>query len=751
MLIFSQKPKNELFVLLVIVLDLALLYYAFFINYYQLFAIVAFVAYFLVVGRWWQFILQRFFGISRQVFLFKAYSYFIVFVLLAFFASAWIALYYISLQIIFGCYAAVAVLTYFIFVFSKSIRHKKELSDIKLAPIFKERSILLVFYIIFSAIALYLLLNGNRIEPVFSPWQAISKYYIVAYFASLFLLGIIVLSRFKSKTILFFLIIHSALLHLYIPISNNLPAGGDVWRLIGAEQRLSEERTIPPVIAGPEYKSRQYFGINIPEVFLIPHKYAYGQLWGASVLVSRTLDINLEALNIWLIPILWSIVFPLIMFRIGFILFESRRAGIFFSFLSFVPFAFQALGSLSLPVSFGYLVFFLALMFWLQYLKEGYRRQALFGIALLFVMLFGYTLHFIIFAFIIFVSLFLKTINRQYCYYIIIKKFCWNRILTPVIIFASMFVFPVIEYASRISSVPASFDLTKQIKQAVGVFFGYFFASAIRPHDILIGNIIFNHTPSHAFVENFFLNFRWHFIPFMLIVFILVFYGFFRIIKNNEDNLALKVIAAVFSFSFGGYIIGWFVLEGDRLFTRRMDAMIAFLILFFGMHGFLCLKKYWSRFATPASAVLLIFIISFVGAATYASGPDIAYVSNAQHKTAKYVWNNIDKNEKNFCVLADTYTLLALEGISGQKIVGGGFPIDYNFGQQKRVELLNKLASAPEKNILKEIKLAVNSKKCWIILNNNNLNDNTKEKIDKIFGTETAKISQFSIWYINLQ
>ena len=152
------------------------------------------------------------------------------------------------------------------------------------------------------------------------------------------------------------------LLHAYLPLSHDLPWGGDVWRHLAVEERLMEGGQVLPVLFGDEAKWVEKIGIDIPEVLISPYKYSYSQLWGSSVLLAKTFSVNLLLINKWLVPILFSLVMTFVLYRIGWLLFGNKRQGLWLVWLSFIPFSFQALGGLTLPVSLGYLNFFFVLM-----------------------------------------------------------------------------------------------------------------------------------------------------------------------------------------------------------------------------------------------------------------------------------------------------------------------------------------------------------------------------------------------------
>ena len=71
----------------------------------------------------------------------------------------------------------------------------------------------------------------------------------------------------------------------------------------------------------------------------------------------------------------------------------------------------------------------------------------------------------------------------------------------------------------------------------------------------------------------------------MILIWLVVFYALYAS-RKSKMQLQWTILRYLFAVVAGGYVIGWFVLEGDRSFVRRLDAMFAFLILVFFLYGF---------------------------------------------------------------------------------------------------------------------------------------------------------------------
>lgn len=745
--------KKVLFYLCLLT-QLALLYFNLIFWHSGFLGWILLSLYFMLIGAWWQSIFREVFNMKKRDIITKLLAGFAVFLLLSFGSSIFAVWYKITPFIIYMVYAGVALFSFILSLFIGTHRqHLFSAYDVGRFKFsfskdffIKNYFFLIPIYIVLWGVGIFLLWQKPADGILNSPWQAINKLYLPIFFLLTVALGAIVFSQHKVKHILLCIIMHSFLLHLYLPVSHVLPWGGDVWRHIGIEQKLMAGEYYPPVLAGPEAKWREVFNIDLPEALIIPNKYVYGQLWGITVLLSQTLQIDLIDMNKWLLPILWSVIFPLILFRLGKILFGSWRSGLILAVSPSIFFPFQVLGAISEPVSLGYLTFFFTLMLWLQYLRDEVQWQKYITIIFALLMVFGYTMHFIFIWFIILFSYLYKKISSLPINF-------KNKLLYSLAFLGALF-FPLLEIFGKISRWPAQFNFISQLKQFIGQFTGWYFASQIRPHDILSGNIIFNHTPDFAFVPSLFMDWRWPIMPLIILIWLFAGYAVFFDKKLNTQTqwVLLKLFSSMIV---GGYIIGWFFLEGDRSFIRRFDAIFAFCILVFFIYGLgAVFKKRVFYFYRRIIVLLLCFGFGWLSSAVYASGPDMRVVSQNEYDVADYISQKIDgstsspqdKKEKKHCVLADTWVLLALEGISGQKIVGGGFPIDYQFAQKERVAFYDEIQSGNNADILPRMRETTKAQKCFVILPRNVVTPEKFKYMRDIIGNEGVLKADFFIW-----
>jgi hypothetical protein len=158
----------------------------------------------------------------------------------------------------------------------------------------------------------------------------------------------------------------------------------------------------------------------------------------------------------------------------------------------------------------------------------------------------------------------------------------------------------------------------------------------------------------------------------------------------------------------------------------------------------------WSKKKVYISLFTLIFFYSFVATTIYASGPDIRVVSRDEYLSAEYL-ARYQESGQNACVLADTWILLPLEGLSRGTVVGGGFPIGANFGQAERVELYNEFLKNPDARIIPKIFAVVPSESCFVVVSQNDIDPRKEVLIHELLGNAVMKFGDILIWKMELK
>jgi len=669
-----------------------------------------FLAYLILLSNYSKLVLVKLFNLPSKSIRTKIFSLFLVFFSLGFIGGIFLLLTTLTAFNISLILLVNALLYFFFNLLIKKTKHTKikkiitERTTIQNVP--KARMGVLIYLILLIS-GFYLLFISKTGEILINPWQTIHPSYIYLFFTATLILGLLLFSKISTKGLLFLIILHSLLLHSYLPLTHSTLYGADQWRHLAVENRLLSEQPAEIVLHD---KNPQ----NIIQK-LNPGRLTYNNLWASEVILSRISGISLLNINKWVFPFIFAVLLPLLLFQLGRIFFNDTTKALLLTWTSFIIFPLQFLGSITLPVSYGLLGLLLFIILILKRAQNSKWQQLTVLTVFLLLSIFGYSLYFILFASLWFLVEIIK----------IFKHGSKISPLSLILIIPSALFFPIIELITKYSVVGESFKILNPARQFIGNITGYYLASGPRPHDILGGNIIFNQIPKLNFVSNYFLQWRWSLVIFMFALLILTTYGLFNLFKKQK--LIYNWLCISFVSLWCGYFIGFYLLEGLRPFSRRLDMFLGILLLLVSMHG---VNKiiFADREKVLKRSLIFIFIFSLGITASYSLGPDTKTVSADEFSAIEYIWYN---SKSDHCVIAKTYPLLAMEYISAGQIVGGGFPIEHDFSQTQREDLLSRIDKNPDKQIWEDALKITNSKKCWFIdegtKNTNNsflLNDN---------------------------
>ncbi len=596
---------------------------------------------------------------------------------------------------------------------------------------------LFILYGLIWLLSAYFLVTSGSEQILHSPWLTIEHGFIYSFFALTLILVSLLLSKHRSKWVLLAIIAHSLLLHAYLPLSHSQPWGGDVWRHISFEKILLEYKTIYPTLIGEKINYINLGFLSIPELFTHMQKFSYSFTWSILVSFAKILQISLVELHKWLMPLIWSISIPVIFFQIGVVLFKSIKKSLWLAFFSLIPFSLQALGSITLPVSFGYLSFFLFLLLWILFLKDRHKWQQriLFGFS--FLMLFGYSLHALLVWLLIGLTYLWQSFSK-------LKNKIISVISKTSALFLSIIAIPAIEILFGFSNFK-EINVYESIIDFLKLLSGWKFTKNILAQDTLVGNILINHPPNYAFVNTIFTTRRYHVFLFLVLLLIAAGVGVYKIIKSKRDEW--KSISILFSISFFGYFISWYFLTGDRILARRLNGLLAFnfiLVALLGVWKILAwVSKKISKEKIKAVLVFILLLTSLFTITSYISGPDMRVVSSKEITAAKYIWSQ-DSERK--CILANTWVLLKIRALSKNKVVGGGFPIGKQFSQPERVRLYKNMIDNPDRKLLKQAHKLTGSDNCWLVIPRDKISDDKIKKINTIMKSKPDQIEDFAIW-----
>ncbi|OGH91326.1 MAG: hypothetical protein A2534_04000 [Candidatus Magasanikbacteria bacterium RIFOXYD2_FULL_39_9] len=675
---------------------------------------VLFILYLIVVGRFASRALNKFFGFTNNFFS-NLLSIFAVFVSLGTIAGMAILFLPLNFWVLAGVFVLNAIIYILLGQWSVNVAENTAASDSQIEEnaSHKDRFAAVVFLLL-TGYAFYLLLNSSTGQSVLSPWQTIDPQYIFVFFLSVLALGLLIFTKLKTNTIILFLILQTLLFHSYLPLTHKLIYGADGWRHIANEQRfLDGQGFLEAKIINPNASTK------IESAKIIIGQLSYSNFWATNVILSKAFDVELLAVTRWLLPILWSLLFPVLLYEIALAFGWSRRKSLFFSWVSLLPFAWATAGSFSLPVNFGLLIWLFLVLLILKRINLPTKEQKLVLIVGGVSLFFGYSLFFILFWLMWAVAEFLiwQFVNPA-------------KLKKAALVLICSLAIPAVELIAGYSKFDPDINWLGQIKQLLGNLSAFYLASGPRPHDIATGNIIFNQTPLSVFVPNLITYWRWWLVVFSICFFGVVIYGFIKICRDNKiNNQWLGIVAPGIIF---GYIISNYFLSGSHILARRLDGVVVLFLMLLFFYG---LTKIYQRFVWKNKTwqILAMLVLSLGITASYSLGPDTNTVNVGEYEAASYVWLQEQLSEKP-CVLADTYPLLALEAVSAKQIIGGGFPIDADFGQPERVKSFEQMNIAINDNLLNQVGQLTDADHCWFIGKAENFQKQGILKAENVFG-----------------
>lgn len=591
-------------------------------------------------------------------------------------------------------------------------------------------------------VAVLILHSTSSQNNILTPWQIIPSTYLILMFLIFTIVGVLIFSKQKSVTILFWLILISFLFRAYLPLTHVYFYGADNWRHLAIEERI---------IAGLPIDSMAVDADNslagIVSNFNIG-KISYGNFWLITVFISKMLFFGLIFLNKWLLPFLSALLIPILLFFIGHALGLGKRLSLSLVLFSFLPFGLQAIPSMSLPTSFGFLIWLLLILLIIRRLFCPQSNQLYVLAGLLFLSLFGYALYFVL-AFLAWgiAELILVYPKLKLSHSFFAKKnLLWFGGLAIIL----ALIIPALELLAKYSFI-VPINLFSAIKQFVGNLFGLYLASGPRPHDIATGNILFNQTPTQALVYNLFNKELWLVPIFAFIFWVVSLWGGIKSWQEkNKQMFFISVLAVVTMLS---YFISRYLLSGEAVLARRLDTVLATLAIILFVYGGGQIFNHFINSQTVIKdkhkIILLVVIILSAWAIclSYSLGPDTYTMSKDQIKAAQFVAES-EAQKNNHCILGDTYTLLALEAASRKEIVGGGWPIDQYFSQTLKDDLFKKVKDSTDTvAVWDDIKNNCKSDSFWVITDNGFVAQ--KFGPEKIIKQNT--FDKVSVWEYNLK
>lgn len=601
---------------------------------------------------------------------------------------------------------------------------------------------ILIFLFLF-----FLLFRSRTGEYIHSPWTVIHPLYIYGWLAISFIIGYLVFSKCKLKTFLLVIIFCSILLHSYLLIPYEAGFGGDKWRHIGAERWLMDGKVYEPALFGKNVSYKNFGPLMVPEVFVAGNKTSYANMWGLTIALSWLTGLDVFWIDLFLGFLLFSIFLPFLILKFASLFSKKKEFLYLMIFSPFLFYTFQAYGSITVPMSFAFLPFLFSLIFLGQYLKgliSGRRFLILLCFFIPF-LYFSYILYLIVFIIMLFLALIFKRIFSG-SHTGKIKK--WVLLLI-IFVFCASISIPLLDTHNQYSNFKMPLFSSSNISHALKNSISFLFSSAAifpRIYQFEQDNWLYAQT-NQELSRSIFLEIApwWLFLtPILLILVIL---GVVRYVKLKDKKIAFWLIFSLIIFLTSQMISSSFM-EGNHILSKRLVLLISFLISFPLAWGLTYLASTQRR---VVFAIIILFL-GLVSVTTYASGPKFQVVTGDELSAAKYIWKEYKRNNNkpaHPCVLANTWPLLALEGVSGREIITGGFPYYFEYRQPERVQLFANMNHSPSVRYLNKAIEITGAKECYFVTEERWIFFDKRQKIieslDEILG-KRKQIGKVMIW-----
>ncbi len=672
---------------------------------------------------------------------------FISFYLLCFYGSIFIVLYKITpIFFITSLILTTLLPLFFIKIKTETLKYSniKKLLNVSIFPYFNINFSVLVFgFFSFSLLILFYLFQARSGD--YNIYQ-FSKTFPLLWLLFVALISFVLIYIFKFKSeensknstllipsrsfsyftlSLLLIIFTSFIFHSTLPVLYKSGFGGDRLRHAGIEKSLQQGNIITPSLFGTKENvtMKNIGGLVIPEVLVVGNKQSYGNKWASDIFISWIINKDVLFVDKYFVFIFWSIFVPIFFINIFKNFTNKENLILLFSLSSLLLSPLLIEGSQGDPRGFGLLLFLFIITLFFNKIKNNdfsLKSFLLFFTFCFLLLYFNYIVFLIIF--IIFVSFYIlfNKINTKF-------KFLFIPILSlPILI---------------LDIVSAQSFLIKQslldFFQKIGIFFSNLFSLSNYSSNIYESSRNFIYFKTIFDTDK--LNVPWivSFAPLFSIIFILiVIIGIIYFYKKQD-----KYRFVVFSFLslFLSYLISFLCFSGVRIFAKRIEIFISILLLLFFAYGILFLiekveEKSLNFSTSKYYNILIISIVLFYSlfsVSTLFSGPIMQNATENDFKAAKWLFSQI-KNDKKFCIIGNTWPLLAMEYESGGRIVTGGFPQGLEFSQKERVDVFNSMIKTPSKDVLEKAKEITGASKCFLLLKDDYIRSAYWDKINFI-------------------
>ena len=673
----------------------------------------------------------------------KRYSRFFLFLLgigyniyfFAFLSSAFLVLYKFNVSIFSFVLFLGTLINGILGILSKEAiflppRHFWKSLFLKCRSFFLEINPLRVFvFVLCAEIAIVTIAKFQTFKIIFSPWEMLPGFlvYVVGLLTLLIFCFIFFLKDTSSARVfvLCAIILHSFVLHFYIPGVYRFPFGMDQLRHVASEEKILAQGSIPPVLFGGDVSYVRIGPMNVPEVLIAGNKTSYGALWAQNIMAHYITGAPLLAIELWLGFILWSLFIPLFLYFLFGFMARSARYRLLGAFFASLFFSFQMYGAIGLPIGVNFAFFALCVAFCFAFMKYGGKKLLAFCLFLSTLSYFGYIVYAIANVLLFLYAIYFRTALRTNA------RPAFRRIFLGFFaVFELAFIALLERFGSPMSALRESalYAPTAHAKLffqefVLRNFFGA--GSVLKRSPALQDSLYFIGQSAQSLTDVFLL--RGVFMIKIMLIALSAFsvFGVLLIFAHRRKKTLEGVDQNLFFASayflvlfLGNVAVSWYFFSGIHLLVERMDLIISLLLICTLLYGFIysCGKTSGRRKRYYSIGATIFFTVAMLSA--YTSGPRYASRVIPEHLTAMhYVYEDMaERNAFDDCVLGDHVPLLVLEVISKGELINGNFPLQYNLINPERGETFLKTFTTGKLGAMKATMQKLGFESCYFVL-----------------------------------
>lgn len=219
------------------------------------------------------------------------------------------------------------------------------------------------------AVVSFLLLIFSRSEETRVVWDAVHPAFLPSYFLATFVLLIVILSKVRKQVKIFLVIIHAFLAHSIVIFVFDQLLSGDPWHELGRVRDMLEFGNVSMV---------DLFSLGYSPYFAIYYGFRKRVYHALLVIFSQMFSVDIYWVAVSLIPVLSSILVPLLMYKIVEMIGGKDKTPILGALLTLSAPLLVWWGTISGPESIGFVFFCLLVYLVLRYLSLNTMRTSAF-------------------------------------------------------------------------------------------------------------------------------------------------------------------------------------------------------------------------------------------------------------------------------------------------------------------------------------------------------------------------------------